>query len=73
MLQAKAGPVAVRSTFQATRYSIGLEGSEAYFYDQFWDRLAPNNAFMFLNDADVMGVFEHARVGARWTWTDAAS
>lgn len=70
VLQAKAGPVAVRSTFQATRFSIGLPDGEEYFYDQIWDRLAPNNGFMLLNDADVMGVFEHARVGTRWTWTD---
>ncbi len=72
VLQAKAGPVAVRSTFQATRFALDLPAGDTWFYDQIWDRLAPNESFMFLNDADVLGVFEHARVGARWTWTGAA-
>lgn len=71
VLQAKAGPIAVRSTLQATRYDIQLDAGDMFFYDQFWDRLAPNGSFMLLNDLDVMAMFEHARVGARWTWTDA--
>jgi hypothetical protein len=71
VLQAKAGPVAVRSTFQATRYDLDMEEGDRFFYDQFWDRLAPDEQWMVLNDLDMMGVFEHARVGARWTWSDA--
>jgi len=71
VLQAKAGPVALRSTFQGTRYDLDLPEGERFFYDQFWDRLAPDEQWMLLNDLDLMGVFEHARVGARWTWSDA--
>ena len=71
VLQAKVGPVALRSTFQGTRYDLDLPEGERFFYDQFWDRLAPNERWMLLNDLDLMGVFEHARVGARWTWSDA--
>lgn len=69
-LQAKAGPVAIRSTFQATRFDMQLEGDDAFFYDQYWDRLAPNRQFMFLNDFDVLGFVKKARIGMRWTWSD---
>jgi hypothetical protein len=71
VLQAKVGPVALRSTFQGVRYDLDLPEGERFFYDQVWDRLAPNEQWMLLNDLDLMGVFEHARVGARWTWSDA--
>lgn len=71
VVQAKAGPVALRSTFQATRYDLDLPDGDRFFYDQFWDRLAPDEQWMLLNDLDMMGMFEHARVGARWTWSDA--
>ncbi|MGC6493764.1 MAG: hypothetical protein ACON5B_13095 [Myxococcota bacterium] len=72
VLQGKVGPVAIRSTFQATRFDIGLEDADDnFFYDQYWDRLAPNRQFMFLNDFDVLGLFGPVRVGARWTWSDA--
>ena len=71
VLQAAVGPVAIRSTFQGTRYDIDLAEGDRFFYDQFWDRLAPNEQWMLLNDLDLMGVFEHARIGARWTWSDA--
>ena len=71
VLQAKAGPVALRSTFQGTRYDLDLPDGDRFFYDRFWDRLAPDEQWMLLNDLDLMGVFEHARVGARWTWSDA--
>ena len=70
-LQAKVGPVAVRNTFQATRFDLALENGAGFFYDQYWDRLAPDGNFMFLNDLDVMGFVGKARVGARWSWSDA--
>lgn len=69
-LQAKAGPVAIRSTFSATRFDLQLPDGQAFFYDQFWDRLAPNKQFMFLNDFDVLGFVKRFRIGARWTWSD---
>lgn len=71
VLQAKVGPIALRSTFQATRYDLQLEDGDLFFYDQYWDRLAPNRAFMFANDLDLLGIVGKTRVGARWTWTDA--
>lgn len=69
-LQAKVGPVAIRSIFQATRYDIAMEEGNAFFYDQYWDRLAPNRDFMFLNDFDILGFVGKARIGGRWTWSD---
>lgn len=70
VLQAAVGPVAVRSTFQATRYDLALNDGDTVFYDQYWDRLAANEQFMFLNDLDVMAIAGKARIGARWTWSD---
>ncbi len=71
VLQAKVGTVAVRSTFQATRYDLDMDAGEAFFYDQFWDRLAPDEQWMGLNDLDVMHMGDRLRLGARWTWSDA--
>lgn len=67
--RAKVGPIAVRSTLQFTRFSLGV-GDDLFFYDQFWDRLAPNNGFMVLNDADVLYVKDALRLGVRHTYSD---
>jgi hypothetical protein len=66
-LQAKAGPVAVRSTAQATRFDVALPAGDVVFYDQYWDRLAPNQGWMLLNDLDLLVVGGDLRVGARYT------
>lgn len=70
-VQGKAGPVVIRSTFQITRYDLNVPDDSPFFYDQYWDRLAPNRGVMFLNDLDVLGLVGKVRVGARWTWSDA--
>lgn len=69
-LQVKAGPVAIRSTAQLLRFDLALPDGHVVFYDQFWDRLAPNKGFMVLNDLDVLGLFGDVRVGARYTFSD---
>lgn len=69
-LRAAVGPVAVRSTVALSSYNLDLEDGDVAFYDQYWDRLAPDNGWMVLNDADVLLVFEKARIGARHTFTD---
>lgn len=69
-VQAKAGRVAVRSTTSFTRFALDLPGDDAYFYDQLWDRLAPNNRWMTLTDTDVLGLFGPVRAGARLSWSD---
>lgn len=69
-LQAAVGPVAVRSTLSLTRFDLDLPEGDTYFYDQFYDRLAPNRGWMALNDADVLVLLPKARIGLRHTFTD---
>lgn len=71
VLQAKVKTIAIRSTFQAIRFDLDMEDGETYFYDQVWDRLAPDEQWMGLNDLDVMHVGDKLRLGARWTWSNA--
>jgi len=70
VLQAAAGPIAVRSTFQITRFDLRLDGGDVAFYDQYSDRLVMDTKPVVLNDLDVMAIAGKARVGARWTYTD---
>lgn len=67
-LQAKAGPIAIRSTAQASRFDIDID-DDVVFYDQYWDRLAPNKGLMLLNDLDVLYVRGDLRLGSRYTTT----
>ena len=69
-VRAAVGPVAVRSTAQVTRYDLDLPDGDVVFYDQFWDRLAPDGGWMVLNDLDVLLLAGKARIGARHTFTD---
>ena len=69
-LRAAVGPVAVRSTVAFTRYDLDLPDGDVVFYDQYWDRLAPDGGWMVLNDADVLALIGKARVGLRHTFTD---
>lgn len=68
-IQAKAGPIAIRSITQYTMMNLGLPGNDAYFYDQYWDRLAPNGRFMVLNDLDTLYVKDRVRIGLRYTFS----
>jgi hypothetical protein len=68
-LQAKAGPIAVRSITQYSTINLGLPGNDAWFYDQYWDRLAPNGGWMVLNDLDVLFVADNKRIGLRHTFS----
>ncbi len=69
-LRAKVGPIAARSTLSFMRYDLALEDDEQFFYDQLWDRLAPDGGFMALNDFDVLYVKNKLRLGVRYTWSD---
>lgn len=68
-LRAAVGPIAVRSTAQVTRYDLALPDGDVVFYDQFWDRLAPDKGWMILNDLDVLLLADEARIGLRHTFT----
>ncbi len=54
-LQVKIGDLAVRSNFRGVRASYdGLRNNDPNYYDIFFDVLAPNNGWTFLNDSDVI-------------------
>jgi hypothetical protein len=69
-LRAAVGPVAVRSTVAFTRFDLDLTDGDVAFYDQYWDRLAPDGGWMVLNDADVLALVGKARIGVRHTYSD---
>ena len=69
ILQAKAGPVAVRSTFLGTRYSLDTRGKPIWF-DTGLDVLAPRRGWVIKNDLDVLWVTDVGlAAGGRWPWT----
>ena len=69
ILQAKAGPVAVRSTFLGTRYDLDTRGKPIWF-DTGLDVLAPRQGWVVKNDLDLLWVSNTGfAAGARWTWT----
>jgi hypothetical protein len=65
-----AGPMVVRSTTQFIRYDLDLPGGDTAFYDQYWDRLAPDGAFQVLQDNDLLALTGKARIGVRHTFSD---
>lgn len=69
-LRAKVGPIAVRSTAQVSSINLALDEPNLYFYDQYWDRLAPDGGWMVLNDLDVLYVKDKLRLGVRHTFSD---
>ena len=69
-VRAAAGPIALRSTAQVTRYDLNLPDGDVVFYDQYWDRLAPDKGWMVLNDLDMLLLAGKARIGVRHTFTD---
>lgn len=69
-LRAAAGPIAIRSTVNFTRFDLGFEQEGLFFYEQTWDRLAQDGAWMVLNDADVLYVKDKLRAGVRYTVSD---
>ncbi len=69
-LRAKVGPIAVRNTAQVTSIDLALDQEGLYFYDQFFDRLAPDAGWMVWNDLDVLYMNDNLRLGVRHTFTD---
>lgn len=70
-LRAKVGPVALRSTAQVSRIDLSLGDEEgAFFYDQYWDRLARDGGWAILDDTDLLYVDGKLRLGLRHTWSD---
>jgi hypothetical protein len=65
--RAKAGPIAVRNTVQMTRIDLALDQDGLFFYDQYWDRLAKDGGWMWLNDLDLLALAGPVRAGVRYT------
>jgi len=67
-LQAKVGPVAMRSLFRAFRASFDLREGDRVFYDQLFDALVPNEGWTLLNDLDALWVSSFGlTAGLRWS------
>jgi hypothetical protein len=66
-VQVKLGPIALRSVFQAVRGDFGLEREDRVYYDQSYDVLMPDGAFVLMNDADLLFVSEELVAGIRYT------
>ncbi len=69
-IQAKVGPVVVRTQLRMVRPDYPLRAGDALFYDILYDVLAENRGWFLTNDADLL--FQTAfglTVGARWTAT----
>ncbi|MEN0065197.1 MAG: hypothetical protein AAGA48_23840 [Myxococcota bacterium] len=64
------GPFLVRSTTSFQRYDLALSDGEVVFYDQLWDRLAPDQGFMVLLDTELVVRLGTARLGIRHSFSD---
>ncbi len=68
-LQAKVGPLAIRSVLRATRPDYDIRDGDRVFYDIFYDMLIEDQNWMLNNDFDVL--YLHAdrwTAGIRYTW-----
>ncbi|HEX5753290.1 MAG TPA: hypothetical protein VFZ09_44230 [Archangium sp.] len=71
-LQFKVGPVVARSLFRLVRPDMSLREGNRVFYDIYYDVLAPNQGWYFVNDADVL--YQTGRgltIGLRWASSHA--
>ncbi|WP_375768020.1 hypothetical protein NR798_41095 [Archangium gephyra] len=71
-LQFKVGPVVARSLFRLVRPDMSLREGDRVFYDIYYDVLAPNRGWYFVNDADLL--YQTGRgltVGLRWASSHA--
>jgi len=69
-VRAAVGPIAVRSTVQGLRFDLGGVADGAFFYDQLSDRLAPDEGWVVLNDADLLYLNGKVRAGVRHSFSD---
>ncbi len=71
-LQAKLGPLALRSVLRATRPDYDLRGDDPVYYDILWDSMIENENWFFNNDFDLLYLHQDRfTVGIRYTWTRA--
>jgi len=72
LLQAKAGPIAVRDNVKGYYTDFKLRDGGTVFYDQTLDILVPDQGWSLTNDLDVLVLFKNGlKLGARYTVTHA--
>lgn len=72
LLQAKAGPIAVRDNVKGYYNDFKLRDGGNVFYDQTLDILAPDQGWALTNDLDLLVLFNNGlKLGARYTVTHA--
>jgi hypothetical protein len=70
-LQGAVGPVIVRNIVEFNWYDVGFAAGQVAFYEQFWDRLAPDQTWMVRNDTDVIvQANPRMKIGVRYTYSD---
>ncbi len=72
LLQAKAGPIAIRDNLKGYYTDFKLRDGGRVFYDQTLDIMVPDDGWSLTNDLDVLYLFKHGlKVGGRYTVTQA--
>ena len=70
-LQAKVGPIAVRSTNRMSRFWFDAKDEHKVFFDIYTDLLTPVNGWTFWQDNDVLYINGRLIVGLRHTWSQS--
>lgn len=71
VLQGMIGPIAIRDTVRGLRMDADLHDGDSVFYDPVHDTLVRDGGWVVNNDVDVIGIIGPAKIGVRWTYTDA--
>ncbi|AKF81641.1 hypothetical protein SAMN05443572_103640 [Myxococcus fulvus] len=66
-LQAKVGPIAVRTKFSIEYWNLSLRDGETTFYDPMLDSLLAGKGWVFTNDSDVVYLSGRWMLGARFS------
>ncbi|QSQ15652.1 hypothetical protein [Myxococcus landrumensis] len=66
-LQAKVGPIAVRTKFSFEYWNLSLRDGETTFYDPFLDTLLAGKGWVYTNDSDVIYLADRWATGVRFS------
>lgn len=72
-LQAKAGPIVIRTRSRLVYGNYDLRVDDRVYYDQLYDMLMPDDGWMFTTDADLLYLSDDNKIiaGLRYTGTTA--
>lgn len=74
LLQAKVGPIAVRSLARFIRPNVDIEEGDTAYYDIAYDVVIPNRTWALNKDTDLLFVTDFGlAAGVRWTFTHVFS